>query len=213
VPSDDKLPHNYFLLKNMKKIMSIFLALFSLLLIASPVFAEDEIKRLTVDLKTKGFTQEIWQDSLDSSNILLGPNDKIQYQIRVKNEGNRNQTWIEVNTKLPSTIITSESMSFKISQLTPNEEYIKNITVTLKDKSYLNKAITKNTIYTSIKAESGLTWSDESSFYSNNGTKEAISTSSAEDLPNSGMPILLSTLVGSSLIGFGIFARKFARGY
>lgn len=196
-----------------QKIMSAVFALSSFLLIASPVSAEDEIKRITVDLKTKGFTQEIWQDSLNSSNILLGPNDKIQYQIKVKNEGNRNQTWIEVNTKLPSTITTSESMSFKISQLTPNEEYIKNITVTLKDKAYLNKAITKNTIFTSIKAESGLTWSDESSFYSNNGTKETTATSSAETLPTSGIPLLLSTLVGSSLIGFGIFARKFARGY
>ncbi len=193
--------------------MSTVFALSLFSLIASPVFADEEFKRITVDLKTKGFSQEIWQDNIDSTQMLLGPNDKIQYQIRVKNEGNRNQTWIEVESKLPSTFTTSESMSFKIPQLTPNEEYTKNITVTLKDKAYLNKEITKNTIYTSIKAESGLNWSDESSFYSNNGIKGNTSTSSAQTLPASGMPILLSTLIGSSLIGIGLFARKIARGY
>jgi hypothetical protein len=197
-----------------QKIMSTVFALSLSLLVTSPVFADEESKRITVDLKTKGFSQEIWQDNIDNNKMLLGPNDKIQYQIKVKNEGNRNQTWIEVNSKLPSTITTSDSMSFKIPQLTPNEEYVKNITVTLKNKSYLNKEITKNTIYTSIKAESGLIWSDESSFYSNNGNKgNTYATSSAKNLPASGMPILLSTLTGSSLIGIGLFARRLARGY
>lgn len=197
-----------------QKVLSTMFALSSFLLVASPVFADEEIRKMNVDLKAKGFTQEIWQDNIESNKMILGPNDKFQYKITVKNEGNRNQTWIEVISKLPSTVTTSEPMSFKINQLAPNQEYTQVFTVYLKDKSALDSAITKNTVYTSIKAESGSTASDEASFYSNNGTKNAVvATSSAKTLPASGMPILLSTLVGSSLIGFGVFARKFARGY
>lgn len=197
-----------------QKVLSVSFALLSFLLLSSPVFADDEVRKLAIDSKIKGFTQEIWQDNFESDKMILGPNDKFQYQIKVKNDGNRNQTWIEVNSILPSTITTSEPMSFKIPQLAPNQEYVQTFTVYLKDKKELNKAITKNTVHTSIKAESGSTDADDSYFYSNNGTKNiATSTSSAQTLPASGMPILLSTLLGSSLVGFGLFARKFARGY
>lgn len=197
-----------------QKITSVIFALFSFLLLTSPAFADEEYKKLTVDLKAKGFADTVWQDSLDSTKIIFGPNDQFQYQIKIKNEGNRNQTWINVKTVVPDTVTTSESMSFQIPQLTPNEEYVKTFTFTLKDKAYLNKEITKNIVYTVIKAESGLDWADTSYFYSNNGTKDVVvATSSSETLPASGMPILLSTLLGSSLVGFGLFARKFARGY
>lgn len=196
-------------------VFSAMFALSSFLLVASPVFADEEIRKMTVDLKAKGFTQEIWQDNIESNKMILGPNDKFEYRITVKNEGNRNQTWVEVNTTLPSTVTTSEPMTFKISQLAPNQDYTHVFTVYLKDKSALNGAITKNTVYTSIKAESGTTTSDESSFYTNNGTKDVVvaTESATPTLPASGMPILLSTLIGSSLVGFGVFARKFARGY
>lgn len=196
-----------------QKILPVFFALGAFLLSTSPALAEDEIKKLTVDLKAKGFADIIWQDNLDSSKIIFGPNDQFQYQIRVKNDGNRNQTWIKVNTVVPSIVTTNEPMSFVIPQLVPTEEYVKTITFTLKDKSYLNKEITKNIVYTVVKAESGLDWSDESYFYSNNGTKGVGTTSNTPILPESGTPIILATLITSGLFGFGALARRYARGY
>ena len=196
-----------------KKIVPAFIALGAFLLLASPTQADEEIKKLTVDLKAKGFTDTVWQDNLDSSKIIFGPNDKFQYQIKIKNEGNRNQTWINIKTNLPQDITTSESMTFQIPQLTPNEEYIKNVTFTIKDKAYVNKDITKNIVYTVVKAESGLDWSDESYFYTNNGTKDIGTTTTGPILPASGMPIILVTLIASGIAGAGILARRYARGY
>jgi hypothetical protein len=139
--------------------------------LASPVLADDEVRNLQVDLKAKGFTQSDWKDNLDSSNIIFAPNDKFQVQLTISNKGNRNQTNVKVTQTLPGTITTDSPVSFNVPQIAAGQDYVKNITVTVKDRSYVNKALTSNSLRITAKSEVGTEGSDFVSFYTNNGTK------------------------------------------
>jgi hypothetical protein len=197
----------------MKKLFSSLVFLISFLLVVSPALADDEVRSLIVDLKAKGFTQTNWFDNLDSSNIIFGPNDKFQVQLKISNQGNRNQTKIAVRETLPLSITTDVPALFTIPQIAAGQDYVQNITVSVKDKAYVYKTLSSNSLRFTAKSEIGTEGSDFTSFYTNNGTKGATS-SATPIIPDTGA----NTLVFGSVIAAGLaFAalklRRFARGY
>lgn len=197
----------------MKK-LTFVLALASLFIFVSPALADDEVRKMFVDVKLKGFAQSEYRDNLESKDIIFAPNDKLQLELKITNQGNRNQTNVKVIPKVPSSV-TIDTNGFVINQLTPNETYTRNIVVNVKDKQYVLQAITANTvrfdITTDVKTETG----DFGTFYTNNGTKSATKASStpAKTLPATGANVLFGSSI-ATLLGFAALKlRKAIRGY
>lgn len=197
--------------------IKLLFALFALLFFVSPALAEDEIRKLEVDLKAKGMSQLNWYDNLDSSNIIFAPGDKFQLQVTVKNLGNRNQTWIQLTPKFPGSVTSDSSLNFRVPQIAPNESYQKTVTLTVADKSKIQKALTKNDLSLSAKSEIGTQAQDSLYFYTGNGTLGVGSTSvgsTTPTLPQTGpQGILLGTLLSLSGAFGALRLRKAARGY
>lgn len=197
-----------------KNIIALALAFLLSFNIVSPVLADEEYRKLEVDLKAKGFADSTWVNNLEQDKVLFGPGDKFQYQITVKNLGNRTQTWVEVKITLADVLTTSDPLSYKIAEINPGTEDVKYITVTVKDKAYVYQAVTKSEISAYAKSEIGTDGKDWSYFFTNNGTKEITKSSNTSGLPATGTnQLVIGTIIGTSLIGIAIFGRKFARGY
>ena len=197
-----------------KNIVSFALALFLLFNVVSPAFADEEYRKLEVDLKAKGFADSTWVNNLEQDKVLFGPGDKFQFQITVKNLGNRTQTQVKVTETLPDVLTVSDSLSYTIPEINPGAEDVKYLTVTVKNKAYVNKAVTKSEFSAYAKSEIGTDSKDWSYFFTNNGTKEVTQSSDNGGLPATGAnQLVLGTAIGISLIGIALFGRKFARGY
>jgi LPXTG-motif cell wall-anchored protein len=198
----------------MKKIIVLFVA-FIFLSLLNPVLADDEYRRLDVDLKAKGFTQPTYVDELKSTDIIFGPKDQFQLQLRIINAGNRNQTNIKVRQILPIFVTANSDREFIIPQIAAGQDYIKNITVTVKDKSNIYSKITWSQITVNATSEIGTVGQDSLAFYTANGTYgNKVTTSTATVLPNTGAsPIIFGTLIGVSLFGISLALRRAARGY
>lgn len=203
----------------MKKSLFFFVLLLSFITFRLPALADDEVRKLVVDLKAKGFSQSEWQDNLSSSNIIFAPTDKFQLQLKISNQGNRNQTQIKVSEALPSNVTTDSAAEFIIPQIAAGQDYVQNITVTVKNKAHVYQALTDNSLRFTAKSEIGTEGSDTLSFATNNGTKStSVSTSSATtkgSLPATGAAstILLGSVIASVLAFAGYKLRSFARGY
>jgi uncharacterized repeat protein (TIGR01451 family) len=195
-----------------KYLFSLVLATLFLFNVSSTL-ADDEVRNMIVDLKGKGFTQSTWMDNLDSSNIIFGANDKFQLQLTISNKGNRNQTNVVVKETLPSTA-TTDSGSFTIPQIAAGQDYVKNITLTVKDKQYVLKELKGSTVRYDITTDVGTKAGDFLVFYTNGGTKSA-TVATQSGLPNTGAAS--NILLGSGIaLGVGLTAfalRKLARGY
>ncbi len=201
----------------MKKFILFFLILVSSFsFLVSPTLADEEVRDLRIDLKTKGFSQNEWYDNLDSSNLIFAPNDKFQLKVTISNKGNRNQTQIKVSQVLPSSLTSDYGNDFILSQLAPDQDWTKDITVTVKDKAYVYQPLTKNTIEFKLKSDVGSEANDSAYFYTSNGSKGVGSTAtSSAALPATGTTnvLIFGSLIASAL-GFSGFAlRKLARGY
>lgn len=197
-----------------KTIVFSFLAL-SFLFLASPVMAlEDEVRKIVVDLKAKGFTQTEWQDNLNSNQIIFAPGDKFQIQLNIKNEGNRNQTQVVVREALPLSVSTDVSAVFTIPQISAGETYTKYITATIKDKSQILKDLSSNSLRFTAKSEIGTEAGDILTFYTSNGTKSTAVASASANLPATGANTLVFGSVIATILAFtALKLRKFARGY
>lgn len=197
----------------MKKIL-LPLVLLSFLAFRIPALADEEVRKLMLDLTAKGFTQTQYVDNLDSSNIIFGPGDKFQLRLKISNEGNRNQTQVVVRQTLPSSITTDSPVEFTIPQIPAGEDYIKNITVTVKDKTNVYQALTKNSLRFTAKSEIGTEGGDYLAFYTNNGTKST-SASTTPTLPATGAAstLLFGSAIASALGFAGLKLRALARGY
>jgi len=180
----------------------------------SPALADDEVRKLMLDLKARGFSQTVWQDNLSSSNIIFAPGDKFQLQVKVRNEGNRNQTQIKVRQILPSTVTSDSPVEFTIPQISAGQDYVKDITITVKNKADIYKALTNNSLRYSAKSEIGTESSDFASFYTNNGTKEIIK-SNTPVLPKTGAvsTLIFGSAIASALAFTGLKLRSLVRGY
>jgi hypothetical protein len=198
----------------MKKILFSLALISSFIFFASTTLAEDEVRKLVVDLKAKGFSQNEWFDNLDSSRIIFAPNDKFQLKLKITNEGNRNQTQIKVRQTLPGTITTDSDIEFTIPQIAAGENFIKDITVTIKDKPFIYKALTNNSLRYTVKSEVGTEGGDFTSFFTANGSKEA-GSSSKGNLPATGAAstIIFGSAIASALAFAGYKLRSLARGY
>ncbi|MFA5828638.1 MAG: LPXTG cell wall anchor domain-containing protein [Candidatus Shapirobacteria bacterium] len=197
-----------------KNIAAFVLALLFSLNSISPVLADEEYRKIEVDLKAKGFADSIWVNNLEQDKVLFGPGDKFQVQITVKNLGNRTQTQTKVTQTLPSVLTTSDPLTYTIPEINPGSEVVKYVTVTVKDKPFVNQAVTKSEISAYAKTEIGTEGKDWTYFFTNNGTKEIQKSSDNGGLPATGTnQLVLGTTIGVSLIGIALFGRRFARGY
>lgn len=180
----------------------------------SPALADDEVRKLMLDLKVKGFSQTTWQDNLSSSNIIFAPGDKFQLQVKIRNEGNRNQTQIKVRQTLPSTVTTDSPVEFTIPQISAGQDYVKDITVTVKSKTDVYKALTNNSLRLTAKSEVGTESGDYAAFYTNNGSKEVVK-SNTPILPKTGATstLIFGSAIASALAFAGYKLRSLVRGY
>ncbi len=201
-------------ISQMKKIIAL-LFVFIFLSLLNPVLADEEYRRLDVDLKAKGFTQGTYVDELKSSDIIFGPNDKFQLQLRITNAGNRNQTNIKVRQILPVFVTSDSDREFTVSQIAAGQNWVKNITVTVKDKSNVYQKITWSQITINATSEIGTNGQDSLAFYTANGTYgNKVATSTATVLPKTGASSLIfNSLIAVSLLGVSLALRKAARGY
>jgi len=198
----------------MKKII-VALVTFIFLSLLNPALADDEYRLLNVDLKAKGFTQSSYVDELKSSDIIFGPSDKFQLQLKITNGGNRNQTNIKVRQILPAYVFIDSDKEFTIPQIAAGQDYVKNIIVTVKDKSNVYQKITWSQITVSATSEIGTVGQDSLAFYTANGTYDnKVATSGATILPNTGASTLVfGSLFAVSLLGVSLALRRAARGY
>ena len=198
----------------MKKII-VALVTFIFLSLLNPALADDEYRLLNVDLKAKGFTQSSYVDELKSSDIIFGPSDKFQLQLKITNGGNRNQTNIKVRQSLPAYVFIDSDKEFTIPQIAAGQDYVKNIIVTVKDKSNVYQKITWSQITVSATSEIGTVGQDSLAFYTANGTYDnKVATSGATILPNTGAStIVFGSLFAVSLLGVSLALRRAARGY
>lgn len=203
----------------MKKLFFVLSLVTCYLSLVSGVKAEDEVRRLQIDSKAKGYTQTIWQDHLESSNIIFAPNDKFEIQLRIKNDGNRNQTQIHVVATVPSTV-TLDMPDFTINQLVPGEEFVRNLVVTVKDQANVAPSLHENFLKFDMKSDVSSD-SDTVRFYTNNGTKPIVTPTPVEtDINTPTLPATgaaASLILGSGLAMTLLFAgkglRRLARGY
>jgi hypothetical protein len=198
----------------MKKYLTLLFVALSFLVIASPALADDEVRNLVVDLKAKGFTQTNYFDNLDSSNIIFAPNDRFQVQLKISNLGNRNQTQIVVKEALPTNVTTDSPAVFTIPQIAAGQDYVKNITVSVKGKTFVNQALTSNSIRFTAQSEIGTQGSDYTSFFTSNGTKNTATSSATPVIPNTGsQTLVLGSIIAAALGLVSLKLRQFARGY
>ena len=196
----------------MKK-LTFVVALLSFFSLISPALADEEIRRLETDLEAKGFNDAVWQENLESSQILFGPNDKFQLKVTIKNQGNRTQTQIKVTGSLPSTITTDGSLSYTIPEIKPGEENVHFLTVQVKGKASINKAVTRSQLTPTAKSEIGTESTDWLFFHTNNGTKDLQNNNQNLPATGSSLPLILGTIFTPVLAFTGFKLRKLARGY
>lgn len=201
-------------MKNKNLLLSAVLMLSLFAFSISPALAEDEVRKLMLDLKVKGFSQTVWQDNLSSSNIIFAPGDKFQLQVKIRNEGNRNQTQIKVRQTLPATVTSDSPVEFTIPQIAAGQDYVKDITVTVKSKTDVYKALTNNSLRFTAKSEVGTESSDFAAFYTSNGTKE-VAKSNTPVLPKTGAAstLIFGSAIASALAFAGYKLRSIVRGY
>jgi len=185
-------------------------------LFTSPALAEDEYHSLNVRSELKGFAENNWADDLSNNTILFTGNDKLQGRFTVTNVGNRNETQLKVTVTVPDTVtLDGIDKSFTIPEIGAGGSYSKLYTINIKDKSQLLSTVTANTLVFKALAESGTNNTDQSTFYTNGGTKNTSTGSATPVLPatGAGTSLIFGTLI-AALGGLTAFKlRKLARGY
>jgi len=183
---------------------------------------DDEVSQIIVDKTIKGLAAGEWVDNYSSNDMLFGPTDTFDYKIVVKNQGNRNQTWIKVTDTLPSYLnivfgyntdngdsynSDTREIIYNIPEIKPGEEISRVIRVEVKEANKVPFDITRITNYVKVRAESGSEDSDEAVCYIGDGEK------TIESAPETGTKeITVGSLIGVSIIALAIFLRKAGRG-
>jgi uncharacterized repeat protein (TIGR01451 family) len=152
--------------------------------------------------------------------MIFKPGDQFEFQIVVKNTGNRNLTKIQVKDKLPTSLsyifgrtgstVENLNIGWTIPEIKPGEsqstvirvKVIDNISVSLKE--WVN--------FVEAKAESGAYDSDTSAFWTAEGK---VVIGPVKKLPDTGAntSLLVGSLSSASLLATAIFLRKYSRGY
>ena len=203
----------------MKKVAFIS-AFFALLLTPGVVLADYETsspkQQIIVDKQLKSPLDANWHDNLGSDNTFAG-NDFIEFKIIVKNTGDHDLTNIKVTDYLPSYVVSvydpgvydskNQTIKWTIDRLTPGQEVSYLIKVEVVDSSKLPNSGTfcNNVNKVEVTSDQGPSDSDTAQFCLNPRVLGAT-------LPESGSPLLIGTVIASSLLGLGIVGRKFGRG-
>ena len=198
---------------DMKKYIFALLLVTSYLFLASPARADEEVRSLLLDLTAKGYSQSVWQDNLNSSDIIFAPGDKFQLKLKISNEGNRNQTQLKVRQTLPSSVTSDVPAEFTIDQIVGGENYTKDIVITVRDKAFVYKALTNNSLRFTVRSEIGTEASDYLAFSTSNGTKEIVDNTPV--LPNTGSAatMVFGSAISAALAFAGLRLRQYVRGY
>ncbi|HEX8923804.1 MAG TPA: hypothetical protein VF828_03665 [Patescibacteria group bacterium] len=208
------------------KVLTLVLFITAFLSVSLSAFAEDEIRDFSLNLREKSMNQSGWSDNLDSSRIIFAPGNQILLEVVLQNHGNRNQTNVVVSGTLPETVsvasadnvtVNGSQVAFTIPQIAAGQDYSKNILLSVKDKSQINKDLTKNTVVFSTRTEGNLRGYDTAYFYTGNGIKNISAQQSSKSgviLPDTGSNIILiSTLISLSGAALALGLRRLARGY
>lgn len=207
----------------MKKLIALtFLALG--LFLAVPAQAQyqsnEEVNQIVVDKTIKGLSESVWKDNYSRTDMVFKPGTQFEFQIVIRNTGNRNLTQIQVKDKLPAALdyifgrseanFSNLQIGWTIPEIRPGEEQKTivrvrvNSSVPVSLKEWLN--------FVEARAESGAYDSDTAAFWTVDGTgKPEVSAK----LPQNGSldQILFGSLTSLSMIGVAVFFRKYARGY
>jgi len=183
---------------------------------------DEEVSEIIVDKTLKGLTAGEWVDNYSADDLIFGPTDTFDYKIVVKNEGNRNQTWIKVVDTLPAYLnivfgynpennetydTVSKKLVYSIPEIKPGEEVSRVIRVQVKETDQVPADITRITNYVKATAESGAEDSDEAVCYLGNGSK------TVETAPETGSKnIIIGSIIGIGIIAAAIILRKLGRG-
>lgn len=206
----------------------IFLSIFAIALLfwAKPAIAQyqyqtnEEVNQIVVDKTIKGLDQAVWKDNYSRTDMVFKPGTQFEFQIVVKNTGNRNLTQIQVKDVLPASLsyifgrneaaLNNLEVTWTIPEIRPGEEQktimrvkvLRSIPVSLKEW----------TNFVEAKAESGAYDSDTSAFWTVDGASRPESTS---NLPVNGATdqVIFGSLISVAMIGVAAFFRKYARGY
>lgn len=183
--------------------------------------SDDEVSEIIVDKTIRGLSEGEWKDNYSSDEMVFGPETLFDYKVLIKNEGNRNQTWVNVIDTLPPYLdlvfgynpddddtfnTQNRELTWKISEIRPGEEESRVIRVKVKSENDIPEAITKITNNVCAKAESGAEDCDNAIAYIGNGKLKTT------ELPATGNPIVIGSLVGVGILGLAIILRKYGRG-
>ena len=206
----------------MKKLF-LSLAFLASILLAKPSMAyyeTEEVNELVIDKAIKGLDQAEWRDNYSNSDFIFKPEDKFEFKITIKNTGNRNLTWIDINDNLPTSldyifgregsVFENQGIGWTIPELKPGEQ--QDTVIRVKVNSSVHISLKEWVNFVEGKAESGAYDSDTSVFWTAEGeaTVEQAST-----LPDTGVSdqILVGSLVSASMFAMAVFFRKYSRGY
>ncbi len=207
----------------MKKIIAIIATLLAITLPKASLAyyqTDEEVNQIVVDKTIKGLDRSVWQDNYSNSEIVFKPGDQFEFQIMVKNTGNRNLTWIDVTDKLPSSLsyifgrtgatVDNLNIGWTIPEIKPGESQSTVIRVQVKKE--ISVSLKEWVNFVEARAESGAYDSDTSAFWTAEGV---VATSQASNLPDTGASaqIVVGSLISTSMVGLALFFRRYSRGY
>lgn len=181
---------------------------------------DEENNQIVVDKTIKGLDKSIWRDNYSTSETIFKPADQFEFQIVVKNTGNRNLTWIKVTDKLPSSLsyifgrngatVDNLNIGWTIPEIKPGES--QSTVIRVKVNSNISISLKEWVNFVEARAESGAYDSDTSAFWTSEG--KAV-MGPVKKLPDTGPEnsLLIGSLASSSLIAAAFVLRKYSRGY
>jgi len=181
------------------------------------LYGEEEKKlQILINKMVKSPLEADWHENLSSDERTFASNDYVEFKITVKNIGEKDLTNVRFTDFLPDFVnpvsnpgefdSSNNQVKWKIDKLIPGEEKEFHIKVQVADS---NKLATKSLFClvnrSNVDTEEGQSDSDSTHFCVNPQILGA-------KLPEAGISLWLSTLIGGGLLGLGIAARKFGRG-
>jgi len=229
-----------------KLAFTIFLLLFNGLILAGnqkikkikkikDLFAtSDNFQSLKIDKKIKAPDQAEWADNFSAQQKVFSADEPIDFQIRIRNEGETTIKDITVTDYFPAelqfvfgpgTYDSSERLLFwTLEELQPGEEQKFQIRAAVASADKLSPQKTSVTNRTLAEAKSGQEDEDTTQFWVTRGTSvspqekqeekkpEPEQLSEEQQLPETGNPFFSVTLLALAVASLGIFARKLGRG-
>jgi len=201
-----------------KLVLMILFSTVLSLVFAPPIYSyvygeESPTTQLIIDKRIKA-TETSWQDNLTASEKVFKAGDLLDFEIKVKNSGDKDLKNITVKDILPSFLSLifapakdedkNNEIVWKIENLSAGKEQTFRLRAEVK-KDF--QAETEGNFCAQNKAEAA----------AESGEKDSDTTSfcltSVKKLPKAGAEnILIGTIISAVTIGFGFGLRKFGRG-